>query len=266
MMEQHQEHPMTNSSNMQLHSNEMQLSSRKDRPRYDRPQHPHNRQHYDHRMLQQQSRNDRPQQKQHPHSQAYAQNHWSEIEERLGKDAPNSWHYLTVKEILSNMGKNGWEARLEKYGLEAVVKQGWEARDYIKGSNASAGVRQERADENQQILESLVQSGEPFWIKVKKGDITAVRGQTLFRSYHKKVVGDFPSVQVCHGTIVALRSCKYEEIPCGTNKVLNTTYGSVHTYKKSKQKLKSYSLNVPYGMLSYSGNGNVVLAWFSKNT
>ena len=97
------------------------------------------------------------------------------------------------------MGKNGWEARLEKYGLEAVVKElsesgekGWEARvkkhgreavleqSAAGGSVRSAqhrGVRQERADEKQQILESLVQSGEPFWIKVKKGDITAKRGQ-----------------------------------------------------------------------------------------
>ena len=75
MMEQHKEHPMTNSSNMQLHSNEMQLSSRKDRPRYDRPQHPHNRQQYDHRMPQQPSRNDRPQQKQHPHNRPRYDHH-----------------------------------------------------------------------------------------------------------------------------------------------------------------------------------------------
>ena len=208
--------------------------------------------------------------------QMYAQNHWLEIQERLGMDAPISWHNLTVKQILSNMGKNGWDARVKKYGLEAVVKQlsesgekGWEARVEKYGIEAVVkelsnmgkkkwdarvekygleavvkelsesgkkkwdarvekygleavvkqlsesgekgwearvekygleavleqsaaggsvrsvqrrGVRQEQADENQQILESLVKSGEPFWIKVKKGDITAVRGQKLFRS------------------------------------------------------------------------------------
>eukprot|EP00984_Skeletonema_dohrnii_P025735 scaffold14910_cov172-Skeletonema_dohrnii-CCMP3373.AAC.1 len=50
--------------NMQLHSNEMQLSSRKDRPRYDRPQQkqpPHKRPRYDHHMPQQASWNAQPQ-------------------------------------------------------------------------------------------------------------------------------------------------------------------------------------------------------------
>jgi hypothetical protein len=150
---------------------------------------------------------------------------------------------------------------VEKYGREAVLEQS--AAGGLRSAQRR-GVRQEQADENQQILESLVQSGEPFWIKVKKGDITAVRGQKLFRSYNKKVVGDFPSVQVCHGTIVALRSCKYEKIPHGRNKVLDTiTYSSVLTYT-SRQKLKRCTLKVPYGMLSHSDNGNVVLAWFSK--
>eukprot|EP00985_Skeletonema_marinoi_P027139 scaffold21796_cov125-Skeletonema_marinoi.AAC.1 len=193
--------------------------------------------------------------------QVYAQTHWSEIEERLGKDAPNSWHYLTVKEILSNMGKNGWDARVKKYGLEKALEQLSDARS--KWSE----VRQERADENLQILESLVQSGEPFWIKVKKGDITAVRGQQLFRnsrSSRKNKLGHFPTIQAQHGTFEALEKLFYGEIPYGTNKVLDTiTFHTVHNHK-SKQKLKSYRLNVPYGMLSYSGNGNVVLAWFSK--
>ncbi|KAK1742957.1 hypothetical protein QTG54_006554 [Skeletonema marinoi] len=62
-MEQHQEHRMTNISNMQLHSNEMQLSSQKDLPRYD------------HRMLQEPSWNDRPQQKQHPHNRPRYDHH-----------------------------------------------------------------------------------------------------------------------------------------------------------------------------------------------
>mmetsp|Transcript_12570 Transcript_12570/g.25042 ORF Transcript_12570/g.25042 Transcript_12570/m.25042 type:complete len:920 (+) Transcript_12570:103-2862(+) len=227
--------------------------------------------------------------------QAYAQNHWSEIEERLGKDAPNNWHYLTVKEILSNMGKNGWEARLKKYGLEAVVKQlsesgkkGWDARVQkygreavvkelsesrqhlsiagSKGSNASAGVRQEQADENQQILESLVQSGEPFWIRAKKGEITAKKGQPLFRIFRKKALGHFPTIQECHGKSEALTELLYGEIPFGNNEVLDTIILSyVHNYN-SKQKLTRCHLRVPFGMLSHSaGNGNVVLAWFQKS-
>eukprot|EP00985_Skeletonema_marinoi_P030707 scaffold33482_cov61-Skeletonema_marinoi.AAC.1 len=81
--------------------------------------------------------------------QAYAQNHWSEIEERLGKDAPNSWHYLTVKEILSNMGKNGWDEKLKKKGLEKVLEQ------LSAGRDASLRVRQEQADEKRQTLERL---------------------------------------------------------------------------------------------------------------
>jgi len=189
--------------------------------------------------------------------QVYAQNHWSEIEERLGNDAPNSWHYLTVKEILSNMGQNGWDASVKKYGLGKALEQ------LSAMCDASLRVRQEKADEKQQKLESLAKSGEPFWIKVKKGDITAKRGKQLFRSYRKKAVGDFPSVQVRHGTIVALKSLSYEKIPFGNNELVNTTYGYIHN-NKSVQKLKSYCLKVPYGMLSHSDNGNVVLVWFSK--
>jgi len=216
--------------------------------------------------------------------QVYAQNHWSEIKERLGKDAPNSWHYLTVKEILSNMGKNGWEARLEKYGLEAVVKQlsesgekGWNEKlkkkgpekvleqlsaAGLKGSNASAGVRQEQADEKRQTLERLAKSGEPFWIRVKKGEITAKKGQPLFRIFRKKALGHFPTIQECHGKSEALTELLYEKIPFGNNEVVKYAYRAIHDHKGGSYK--GYSLNVPFGMLSHSDNGNVVLAWFSK--
>jgi len=192
--------------------------------------------------------------------QVYAQNHWSEIEERLGNDAPNSWHYLTVKEILSNMGQNGWEARLKKKGFEKVLEQLSAAGS--KGGSKGSIVRQEQAEEKRQVLERLAASGEPFWIKVKKGDIMAVRGQKLFRSSRK--LGHFPTIQAQHGTFEALDKIFYEKIPYGTNKVLDTiTYNTIKHYR-SNSNLKSYSLKVPYGMLSYPDNGNVVLAWFQE--
>jgi hypothetical protein len=67
--------------------------------------------------------------------QRYAQNHYAEIKERLGNDAPTSWQHLYVRDLLINMGRNGWNARIEKYGREEVLKQcsaagqdGWDAR------------------------------------------------------------------------------------------------------------------------------------------
>eukprot|EP00984_Skeletonema_dohrnii_P020275 scaffold9832_cov156-Skeletonema_dohrnii-CCMP3373.AAC.2 len=215
--------------------------------------------------------------------QMYAQNHWLEIQERLGMEAPISWRNLTVKQILSNMGKNGWYARVKKYGLEEVVKQnsergekGWNTKLKKKGieklldemaltRSASVKARQEQADEKQQILDRLAQSGEPFWVMAKKGEITAKIGQPLFRSYRKEVVDNFPRIQERHGTFVSLEKLCYKEIPFGNNKVLDTiTYGTIKTYKRTKSALKRYSLMVPYGMLSYPDNGNVVLTWFQE--
>eukprot|EP00984_Skeletonema_dohrnii_P020276 scaffold9832_cov156-Skeletonema_dohrnii-CCMP3373.AAC.3 len=191
--------------------------------------------------------------------QMYAQNHWLEIQERLGMEAPISWRNLTVKQILSNMGKNGWNATMKKYGLEKWLDK------MALATSAYNKKRQEQADEKQQILESLAQSGEPFWVMAKKGEITAKIGQPLFRSHHKQVVDNFPSVQECHGTIVALKSLSYKEIPFGNNKVLDTiTYNSIKHYRSKSALLKRYTLRIPYGMLSYPDNGNVVLAWFQE--
>eukprot|EP00984_Skeletonema_dohrnii_P001565 scaffold488_cov109-Skeletonema_dohrnii-CCMP3373.AAC.10 len=190
--------------------------------------------------------------------QMYAQNHWLEIQERLGMEAPISWRNLTVKQILSNIGKNGWDAKMKKKGFEKVLEELSAA-----GSKGSI-VRQEQAEEKRQVLQRLAASGEPFWIRVKKGKITATEGQQLFRSYPKEAVDNFPKIQRQHGTIVALKSLSYKEIPFGNNKVLDTiTYSFVHNYK-SRQKLKRYNLKVPIGMLSYPDNGNVVLAWFQE--
>ena len=89
-----------------------------------------------------------------------------------------------------------------------------------------------------------------------------MRGQQWFRSSRKNKLGHFPTIQECHGKSVALKELFYGEIPYGTNKVVKYAYRVIHDHKGGSYK--GYSLNVPYGMLSYSGNGNVVLAWFSK--
>jgi len=190
----------------------------------------------------------------------YAQNHWLEIQERLGMEAPISWHNLTVKQILSNMGKNGWDEKLKKKGLEKVLEQ------LSAGRDAGLRVRQEQAAEKRQTLERLAKSGEPFWIRAKKGEITAKKGQPLFRIFRKKALGHFPTIQECHGKSEALTELLYGEIPFGNNEVLDTIILSyVHNYN-SKQKLTRCHLRVPFGMLSHSaGNGNVVLAWFQKS-
>eukprot|EP00984_Skeletonema_dohrnii_P015793 scaffold6890_cov68-Skeletonema_dohrnii-CCMP3373.AAC.2 len=188
--------------------------------------------------------------------QMYAQNHWLEIQERLGMEAPISWHNLTVKQILSNMGKDGWEARLKKYGLEKVSEQLSAA-----GSKGSI-VRQEQAEEKRQILERLAESGEPFWIRLKEGEITATEGQQLYRTFRKEKVGRFPRIQKCHGTFVSLEELCYKKF-YGNND-MDLGYRTITKYKGTNSALKRYSVKVPYGMLSYPDNGNVVLAWFQE--
>jgi hypothetical protein len=188
--------------------------------------------------------------------QMYAQNHWLEIQERLGMEAPISWRNLTVKQILSNMGRNGWDARVKKYGREAVVKQLSEAR-----LDAGRSTMQEKADEKRQILERLAKSGQPFWIRLKEGEITATEGQQLYRTIRKEKVGRFPRIQKCHGTFVSLDELRYNEFPYGNNYV-NLSYDSIKRYRRNFQK--RYSFKVPYGIVSYPDNGNVALAWFQE--
>ena len=85
----------------------------------------------------------------------------------------------------------------------------------------------------------------------------------MFRIARKNKVDHFPTIQARHGTFEALDKIFYEKIPFGNNELVNTTYSSLINFKFN-QKLKSYSLKVPFGMISHSDNGNVVLVWFSK--
>jgi len=171
--------------------------------------------------------------------QLYAQNHWYEIQERLGSDAPNSWHYLTVRAILSNMGKNG--------------------------ANASSGskVRQDKAEEKRKTLAILAKSGEPFWLRVKKGDIAANKGDAMHRTFQGKLKCNFPTIQVCHGQYESVDNLHYLQCPFGNNILVDLVIRGL--YVEYSLKGKGYNVKVPYGMTTASTkNGNALLAWFEK--
>ncbi len=183
------------------------------------------------------------------------------------------------------MGKNGWEARLEKYGLLEVSKQlsdsgkiggknSWAARlerfdpeEVTKqmsnmGTKSSGNVvRQVEAEEKQHKLSLLAESGEPFWIRAKRGDITANEGDLMCRSYEGKTHHKFTTIQVRHGEYVSVDELRYLDCPFVNNEVVDLSYSTMHV----DHPIKGYSLKVPYGMVSKSNeNGNALLMWYEK--
>jgi len=59
--------------------------------------------------------------------------------------------------------------------------------------------RQDEAEEKRKTLAILAKSGEPFWLRVKKGDIAANKGDAMHRTFQGKPKCNFPTIQVCHG-------------------------------------------------------------------
>jgi hypothetical protein len=186
--------------------------------------------------------------------QRYAQNHYAEIKVWLDI-APTSWQYLHVRDLLINMGRNGWDARLKKYGLEEVLKQCKNA------SQISGAIRKEKAEEKEQQLIRLAETGAPFWAKAKRGDITAEVGQRVFRTWKGNASQDFPRIQLSHGQFKEVDKLCYKKFPDVKNVVVDYACNTL----TSSIKIKGYRFKVAYGMLSMSEkNGNAILCWYEK--
>ena len=191
--------------------------------------------------------------------QRYAQNHWSEIKERIGVYAPNSWHYLYVRELLSNMGKNGQEERVKRHGLGDVLKQLSAARK-ARCADASASLV-----EAKELRMQLATSGECFWLKASKGDILAEKGKKMSRIYKGKTYYNFPKIQVSHGQFKSVEDLHYLE--CHGDRddaIAHLTYGTL-SQVCYRYQVDGYRLKIPFGMFTKSEeNGNVLLAWYER--
>jgi hypothetical protein len=215
--------------------------------------------------------------------ECYAQNHYAEIKVWLGNIAPTSWQYLSVRDLLINMGRNGQDARLEKYGHEEVLKQcskggevSYNARvkkygleELLKqcskagevGGVNSGATRKEKAEEKEQQLIRLAETGAPFWAKALKGDITAEVGQRVFRAWKGKMSQNFPRIQESHGQFKEVDNLCYKKCPHVKNVVVDYTYKTLSL----TIKIKGYRVRVAYGMFGLSEkNGNAILCWYEK--
>jgi len=163
------------------------------------------------------------------------------------------------------MGKNGgnasWNARLEKYGYEALLKRFSDMNK--EHDNLHIKARQDEAEEKRKTLAILAKSGEPFWLRVKKGDIAANKGDAMHRTFQGKLKCNFPTIQVCHGQYESVDNLHYLQCPFGNNILVDLVIRGL--YVEHSLNGKGYSVKVPYGMTTASTkNGNAVLAWFEK--
>ncbi len=162
----------------------------------------------------------------------YAQNHYAEIKVWLGNIAPASWQNLYVRDLHSNMCRN------------------------------SGATRKEKAEEKEQQLTRLAETGAPFWARAKRGDITAGLDTPLLRKYNRgRTSQNFPRIQESHGQFKKVDPLYYKDCPYGKNEVVDYTVGTL----SCEIKVKGYNVRVAFGMVSMSeNNGNAVLCWYEK--
>jgi hypothetical protein len=133
-----------------------------------------------------------------------------------------------------------------------------------KRAEASARVDEQSAPE---VLESLRKSGEPFWVKTSKSDISASRGQRMYRKKGKIYYRDFPKIQVRHGETVSLDDLCYLDCEYGDNKLMPYSYNTLRSSGKDIYRHKGYLIKTPYGMVSNSEkNGGALLVWYEKTS
>ena len=115
-----------------------------------------------------------------------------------------------------------------------------------------------------EVLESFRNSGEPFWVKTIKSNISASQGQQMYRK-HKKHYRDFPKIQVRHGETECLDELFYLNCPYGKNIVLPYVYASLRNNENYQHK--EYLIKTPYGMIANSEkNGGALLVWYEKTS
>ncbi len=113
-----------------------------------------------------------------------------------------------------------------------------------------------------EVIESLRESGEPFWVKSSKSEISASRGQQMYRK-HKKHYRDFPKIQVSHGETESLDDLFYLHCPYGDNIVMPYSYTTLCRWYQHKE----YRIKTPFGMIAdKEKNGGALLVWYEKTS
>jgi len=114
-------------------------------------------------------------------------------------------------------------------------------------------------------LNPLGNSGEPFWVKTTKSNISASQGQRMCRKHGKSLFCDFSKIQVRHGETECLDELVYLNCPYGKNIVLPYVYASLRNNENYQHK--EYLIKTPYGMIANSEkNGGALLVWYEKTS